>query len=104
MKRLLLSLTVCLSLCGCIGSSMTWKVYEGGKLVKELKVNNLKAAVNTSAKSLAMNVTDGNDFSARILIVDSNVVASPESATAIGDAITNVMTGGASGVVKGALK
>jgi hypothetical protein len=90
---------LCLCLCliaGCIGNSLEWTVYKDGKPEKKLKINNLKGAVNTQTKTLAMSVKDGNDFSANILVMDSNVAASPESATAIGSAITEVMTGGAS--------
>ena len=94
MKAILICIA-CLFFAGCIGSSLEWTVRADGS--KTLKINNLKAMVNTQTKSLAMNVTtDGNDFSAKLLVIDSNVSDSPESATAIGDAVTNVMTGGAS--------
>jgi hypothetical protein len=81
---------------GCIGNSLKREVFDRytGKLISRLEITNLKSMVNTQTKSLAMNVVDAN-FSAKLLIIDSNVVASPESATAIGDAITTVMTGGA---------
>jgi outer membrane lipoprotein SlyB len=96
---------VAIGIGGCIGNTLKREVFdrETGKLISRLEITNLKSMVNTQTKSLAMNVSDVN-FTARLLIIDSNVVASPESATAIGNAITNVMTGGASGVLNKAIK
>ncbi len=91
---------------GCIGNSLKREIYDKdtGKLVSRLEITNLKSMVSTQTKSLALSVKDGNDFSATLLVIDSNVVASPESAEAIGDAFSNVLTGGVSGALKGAVK
>jgi hypothetical protein len=81
---LLLSL---LFLAGCIGNSLVRKTYyPDGTLKGDLRVNNLKGMVNTSTGSLVFDINDG-DFQARLLIVDSNVVADPNSALALGQMI-----------------
>lgn len=106
MKNLIIALLATLiMLSGCIGSSLVRKLYDkDGRLIKSLEVNNLKGMVNTEMKSLRMTIRDGNDFFVVFNFTDSNVTDSPESATAIGDAVTNVMSGGASGLAKEALK
>jgi hypothetical protein len=98
---LIMFLLAVVFMAGCIGNSLKREVFDRdtGKLISRLEITNLKSMVNTQTKSLAMNVSDVN-FTARLLIIDSNVAASPESATAIGDAITNVMTGGTSEILK----
>ena len=90
---------------GCIGSTLKRELYnpQTGKLVSRIEISNMKSMVSTQTKSLALNITDVN-FTARLLIIDSNVMASPESAQAIGDAVTNVMTGGASGAIRNITK
>jgi hypothetical protein len=88
-------------LAGCIGNSLTRFDPATGK--KTLELRNLKSMVNTQTGSLALNIQDGN-FVAKLLVIDSNVADSPESATAIGSAITEVMTGGASKVAEKAVE
>jgi hypothetical protein len=98
MKHLLLLSLLLLG--GCIGNSLSRKTWNrDGRLSSELKVNNLKGMVNTSTGSLVFEIKDRNDFTAYLVVIDSNVVHSPESATAIFDGLTNLSTGGASGVV-----
>lgn len=106
MKNLIVALLACLiMMSGCIGSSLVRKLYDkDGRLIKSLEVNNLKGMVNTEMKSLRMYIQDGNDFFVEFYFTDSNVTDSPESMDAIGDAVTNVMTGGASEIGKEVLK
>ena len=106
MKNLIVAmLAVLIMLSGCIGSSLVRKLYDkDGRLIKSLEVNNLKGMVNTEMKSLKMTIQDGNDFYVVFNFTDSNVTDSPESAVAIGDAVTNVMTGGASEIGKEVFK
>jgi hypothetical protein len=92
-------------LAGCIGNSLKREIFNPstGKLISRLEITNLKSMVNTQTGSLALNIQDGN-FVARLLVIDSNVADSPESATAIGDAIGDVMTGNIGGQIKEVLK
>lgn len=86
--KLIVLLIFVLLIGGCIGNSLVRKTWDGetGKLTGDLRVNNLKGMVNTSTGSLAFDINDG-DFQARLLIIDSNVVADPNSAIALGQMI-----------------
>jgi hypothetical protein len=82
-------LLVLMTLVGCIGNSLRRTVsYDknGDVLTSKLEINNLKGMVNTSTGSLAFDINDG-DFQARLLIVDSNVIADPNSAIALGQMV-----------------
>jgi hypothetical protein len=90
----LLWLTI-FTLSGCVLNSYEHIDYDfNGKLISRTKLDINYAMINATAGVFMANV-DGAFF----LVIDANVMDSPESAEAIGKAIANGMSGGASGVI-----
>lgn len=104
MKKLILICLPILFLAGCVGNQMIAEKHspETGKLEKKITVQGLSGMVNQQVGALKLTITetDGNDiFTASLTIIDHNIAESPESATAILNGITNVISGGAAGAV-----
>jgi len=105
MKYLLLTLLLLTS--GCVGNGMNRKVYREDKTLKsELKVGNLGGMVNLETQEFSLTIKDHNDgdFELILKLKGRKQEDSPESARALGDAGANIISGGASGTIKEALK
>lgn len=97
-KLIILILSVFMG--GCVGNALTHKTYNpDGSLQSVIEIKNLNGFVNTETGMLVFEVEDG-EFKVRVVLLDRTLTDSPESATAILDGLSNLSTGGASGLVK----